>query len=110
MAVSYRSFKIITLVEVITLLTRMRLGFCAFNHFSFAHNIVDSPKCSCGSPCENLVHYFIHCPLHAHPRTRLNATLAAILQNKRSLNDLNNKCLVELLIRGSPSLNWDKNV
>ena len=93
----------------LTFLTRMRLGFCALKHFLFSRNIVDSPKFSCGSPCENLVHYLIHCPLHAYPRTRLNATLAAILQNKRPLNNLNDKCLVERLISGSPSLNWEKN-
>ena len=46
-----------------TLLTRMRLGFCALNHFCIARKIVDSPKCSCSSPCENIFHYFIHYPL-----------------------------------------------
>ena len=63
----------------LALLTRMRLVFCALNRFLFARNIVDSPKCLCASPCENLANFFIHCPLHAYPRTRLNATLAAIL-------------------------------
>ena len=60
--------------------------------------IVDSPKCSCGFLCENLVHFFLHCPLHAYPRTQLNATLTAILHLTNILNNLNDKSLVELLI------------
>ena len=56
--------------------------------------IVDSPKCSCGSLCENLVHFFYT----ALFMLILNATLAAILQNKHPLNNLNDKSLVERLI------------
>ena len=52
---------------------------------------------------------FYTLPSPAYRQIRLNAILAAILQNKRPLNNLNDKCLVELLASGSPSLNWEKN-
>ena len=89
------------------LLTRMRLGFCDLNHYLFTRNLVDFPGCVCGSPNEDLVHFFLHCPIHATHRSQF---LTAV--NDMSiefLNHLRERKLIEFLISGSTKLNVHDN-
>ena len=52
-------------------------------------NVINNPKCNCGSPYEDAFHYFLECPLYLNQRMTLVAGL-----NDRDLN-------IEILLFGS---------
>ncbi|KYN29923.1 hypothetical protein ALC57_00624 [Trachymyrmex cornetzi] len=40
------------------------------NHSLFRKNLINDPSCSCGTPCQDLVHTIYNCPItenHAYP-------------------------------------------
>ena len=89
------------------LLTRMRLGFCALNHYLYKRNLIDNPGCVCGSPNEDLVHFFLHCPIHATHRSQFLTAVNDM--NIEFVNHLSDQKLVEFLISGSTQLNVHDN-
>ena len=51
--------------------TRLRYHCSSLNADLKRINVVTSPKCSCGSPCEDAYHFFLECPLYLNQRVTL---------------------------------------
>ena len=55
-------------------------------HDLFIRNYVLSPACPhCNAPVEDVMHYFLYCPMYAAHRIALFTSAAHILQDKRLL-------------------------
>ncbi|PJE78524.1 hypothetical protein CI610_02532 [invertebrate metagenome] len=55
---------------------RIRNRASALSYDLFRANLVDSPACQCGHPCEDSYHFFFNCPLYNNLRGTLIADLA----------------------------------
>ena len=55
--------------------TKLRYNCSKLNYDLFRVNLVESPSCSCGQPCENAYHYFFECPLYAYMRSEMIRSL-----------------------------------
>ena len=56
---------------------RLRNRGSSLNHHMFLKNLVQSPRCRCGS-VESTEHYFLKCPIYIEPRNRLNFSINEI--------------------------------
>ena len=54
---------------------RLRMKCSQLSNDLFLLNIIDSPKCTCGSRIEDATHYFLFCPLYIVHRRVLLANL-----------------------------------
>ena len=89
------------------LLTRMQLGFCSLNNYLFSRNLSVSSACTCGAPYEDLVHFFLHCPIHSYQRSQFLTAFNNM--NIEFANQLNENNLVRLFTTGSPKLSNTMN-
>ena len=98
---------------------RLRMGLSALNAQRSNYNLIDFRTCQCGSPSEDLTHYFFSCPLYAAQRQNLLGELEDIIVNFSTIiavqgesftqNQLTKKVL-DLYLYGNPQLDWDNNV
>ena len=91
------------------LLTRFRLGTYNLNFNLYSRNLVTSPACSCGDPCESIHHYFLYCPNYSEHRNSLFSNLEKLVGFVTNLSDLSENALVHLLIKGSTFLSDSHN-
>ena len=56
--------------------TKLRYNYSILNYDLLRFNLKDNPGCACGFECENLIHFFLECPINEHIRN----TLFLILQ------------------------------
>ena len=89
------------------LLTRMQLGFCSLNNYLLSRNLSVSSACTCGAPYEDLVHFFLHCPIHSYQRSQFLTAFNNM--NIEFANQLNENNLVRLFTTGSPKLSNTMN-
>lgn len=57
--------------------TRLRYQCSSLNADLKRINVINDPKCSCGSPYEDAFHFFLECPLYMNQRTALFNNLGA---------------------------------
>ena len=58
--------------------TQLRLGHSPLNSHLFRIGIIDTASCSCGFHQENVVHFFLQCPLYKDARNKLLRSLCEI--------------------------------
>ena len=91
-------------------LTRLlRLGLSHLDDHKFRHNFQDciNPLCPCSLEVESTVHYFLHCHHYDICKTILD-TVKKI--TNISVSNLRDEYLVNLLVHGNPSYNFQENV
>ena len=76
----------------------------SYNQSLFSRNLVSSPACSCGHPCENISHFLLHCPNYTQQRNNLFGNLKTLIGFITDLDDLSDDILVHLLLIGSSCL------
>ena len=98
-----------------TLLTRLRLHFCALNEHRFRHAFdCITPVCICGLANENNEHFFLHCPLYHGLRVDLfdqisdipgidltyfdESSLCNLLYGNPSCTEIHNSIIIESTI------------
>ena len=79
--------------------TKLRHQCSSLKYDLFRVNLVDSPVCYCGHPCENAFHFFCECIIFNNERSIL-------LQN---LNILHVDFTLPLLLFGNPQLSTELN-
>jgi hypothetical protein len=85
---------------------RLRMGCSLLNGHLFTNiHVVNSPKCNCGYPYEDINHFFNFCPKFDHQRAVLKNTLI-----NSNLLDLDLNPNPELLLYGDKKLNVDQNL
>ena len=62
-----------------TLHTRIRLNMTTLNEHKYKIQKIETPKCECGHPQENVTHYLFTCPKYNQPRDSLYYNLQRIL-------------------------------
>ena len=80
--------------------TKLRYQCSPLKYDLYRVNLVDSPNCICGHPCENSFHYFCECPLFNDERRTL-------LQN---LNAIDVDFDLEVLLFGNTQLSVEINI
>ena len=63
------------------ILTQLRCSASFLNSDLYKINIVDSPACACGAPCEDLFHFFFVCDRYVNFRRELLSHLEWVPQN-----------------------------
>ena len=78
---------------------RLRIGCSKLNDDLFSNlHVIDSPKCPCGSPTEDRLHFFFHCPLYGNERKILLDSISVIAPPS-----------LELLLFGQENLSLSEN-
>ena len=79
---------------------QLRMECSKLNHHLFSNHVLDSPECSCGSECEDVEHYLLHCPLYFEERATM-------------LTEINNICVInvswQLLLYGTEIFDFCTN-
>jgi len=65
----------------------------------FKFNLKDNPGCACGFECENVIHFFLECPINEHIRN----ILVLILQIYRAID-------IDIILHGNENLTEAQNV
>ena len=68
-----------------TIHTTIRMGMSPLNIHKFQIQKTDDPSCSCGSSCETVAHFTLHCSLYKNIRKRLFDNVTDILSLDFSL-------------------------
>ena len=84
------------------IITQLRCSASFLNFDLYKVNIVKSPKCTCGAPCENLQHFFFECNHYAEARREFIDNLQWLPSNL--------KVDTSLLTSGSTKLSTDENI
>ncbi|PJE78081.1 hypothetical protein CI610_02987 [invertebrate metagenome] len=79
--------------------SRLRNRASTLNYDLFRANLVDSPECQCGHPCEDCYHFFLICPLYAN----LRRTLITEISWYGPAN-------IDVLCKGDPNISPNDNV
>jgi len=87
---------------------RLRLGLSALNYHRFTYNFIAIKSCpNCNHEREDNIHYLLHCPAYAAPRS----VLLESLRNHLPIDILNSEnSLVNLLLFGSRDLSTESNL
>ena len=96
------------IIQILKLLTHIRIGFSHLKEHKFKHNFQDSvdPLCSCGNDIESSVHFFLHCPNFTTQRQTLLNKLKSI---NASIITENENSVVRTLLFGRPDLSYSTN-
>ena len=79
--------------------TRLRLGYCALNHYLYSINCCNSPLCVCGLENESVKHYLLSCPCFAAQRNKLLTSAAQVCGQSWLVSGDNEK--VQCSLKGS---------
>ena len=79
--------------------SQLRLNCSKLNNDLYSLHVVDNPSCPCGSPIEDVYHYFYVCPLFANERQILFQSIA-----KFNITDY------KMLLYGNNNVDYNSNV
>ena len=79
--------------------TKLRYNYSILNYDLFRFNLKDNPGCACGFECENVIHFFLECPINEHIRN----TLFLILQIYGAID-------IDIILHGNENLTEAQNV
>ena len=81
------------------ILTQLRCSASFLNYDLYRVNIIADPSCNCGAPCEDVQHFFLHCPRYTELRQVLFQSLHWV---PLTIN-------TDLLTKGSTDLSYEEN-
>ena len=84
--------------------TQLRLGHSPLNSHLFRIGIIDTASCSCGFHQENVVHFFLQCPLYKDARNKLLHSLCEIAHIDETMVKNRPKAVIEVILNGSDRL------
>ena len=84
--------------------TQLRLGHNPLNSNLFRIGIIDTASCSCGFHQENVVHFFLQCPLYTDARNKLLRSLCEIAHIDETMVKNRPKAVIEVILNGSDRL------
>ena len=44
--------------------TKLHYNYSILNYYLFRFNLKDNPGCACGFQCENVIYFFLECPIN----------------------------------------------
>ena len=92
--------------------TQLRLHHSGLHAHLFKINVIASSSCDCGHPVEDIIHFFLFCPLHAAPRLNLLKEIRDIVApgvHSSLMVHVASERLVEILLYGNKDFTLEVN-